>query len=226
MTRFVSAFLSVAFMFAAVTAYGDCSTAPVFSSTSATAASTPCWIGINTPAEHLKIDAAGQVSVNGIPAGTRPGDAFVVNGTVRGTRFIATYQDVAERVPASQTMAPGTVVVIDTESENRVTPSLHPYDTRVAGVISAQPGLSLGVEAPSKAQVATTGRVKVRVDASHGPIHIGDLLVTGDRPGLAMRSEPIDIGGAKMHRPGTILGKALEPLPKGRGEILVLLSLQ
>ena len=27
-------------------------------------------------------------------------------------------------------------------------------------------------------------------------------------------------------QPGTILGKALEPLPSGRGEILVLLSLQ
>jgi len=29
-----------------------------------------------------------------------------------------------------------------------------------------------------------------------------------------------------MHRPGTLIGKALEPLEKGQGEILVLLSLQ
>jgi hypothetical protein len=29
-----------------------------------------------------------------------------------------------------------------------------------------------------------------------------------------------------MHRPGTIIGKALEPLDNGVGEILVLLSLQ
>ncbi len=29
-----------------------------------------------------------------------------------------------------------------------------------------------------------------------------------------------------MHRPGTIIGKALEPLSTGEGTILVLLSLQ
>jgi hypothetical protein len=41
-----------------------------------------------------------------------------------------------------------------------------------------------------------------------------------------MRSEPIEVGGRKMHAPGTIIGKALEPLESGTGEILVLLSLQ
>ena len=65
-----------------------------------------------------------------------------------------------------------------------------------------------------------------KVDASRGPIQIGDLLVTSDVPGVAMKSEPIEFGGRKMHMPGTIIGKALEPLAKGRSEILVLLSLQ
>jgi hypothetical protein len=41
-----------------------------------------------------------------------------------------------------------------------------------------------------------------------------------------MRSEPVSVGGINMHRPGTIIGKALEPLNEGEGEILVLLSLQ
>jgi hypothetical protein len=41
-----------------------------------------------------------------------------------------------------------------------------------------------------------------------------------------MKSQPIDVGGIKIHRPGTLIGKALEPLPSGHGEILVLLSLQ
>ena len=44
--------------------------------------------------------------------------------------------------------------------------------------------------------------------------------------GMAMKSEPVDIAGIKMHRPGTLIGKALEPLKSGEGEILVLLSLQ
>jgi hypothetical protein len=41
-----------------------------------------------------------------------------------------------------------------------------------------------------------------------------------------MVSEPMEINGRKFHQPGTILGKALEPLAKGEKDILVLLSLQ
>jgi hypothetical protein len=41
-----------------------------------------------------------------------------------------------------------------------------------------------------------------------------------------MRSEPMDINGRHFHQPGTIIGKALQPLQSGVGEILVLLSLQ
>jgi len=66
----------------------------------------------------------------------------------------------------------------------------------------------------------------VKVDASRGPIQIGDLLVTSDVAGVAMKSEAVNLGGVQLHRPGTIIGKALEPLAKGRGDILVLLSLQ
>ena len=91
---------------------------------------------------------------------------------------------------------------------------------------SPDPGLILGQEAASKAKIATTGRVKVRVDASRHAVAIGDLLVTSDKPGMAMFSEPLTLGGVKIHRPGTLIGKALEPLPNGEGEILVLLSLQ
>jgi hypothetical protein len=56
----------------------------------------------------------------------------------------------------------------------------------------------------------------VKVDASKGPIHIGDLLVTSDIPGVAMKSEAVNLGGVQFHRPGTLIGKALEPLEKGR----------
>ena len=41
-----------------------------------------------------------------------------------------------------------------------------------------------------------------------------------------MRSRPMRIGARSMHRPGTLLGKALEALSDGKGEILVLLTLQ
>jgi hypothetical protein len=148
------------------------------------------------------------------------------SGTVTGTNIQAQYQDVAEWVEASPNLEAGTVVVIDSARANRVAPSAHAYDTRVAGVTSARPGVVLGEPGAGKVMVATTGRVRVKVDAGSVSIHVGDLLVTSDREGYAMRSEPIEVAGVRIHRPGTLIGKALEPLPGGQGEILVLLSLQ
>ena len=43
---------------------------------------------------------------------------------------------------------------------------------------------------------------------------------------MAMYSEPMRINGRSFHQPGTVIGKALQPLMSGEGEILVLLSLQ
>ena len=147
-------------------------------------------------------------------------------GKLVANNIAAHYQDVAEWVPVAEPVKAGTVVIVDPAARNGVTKSRSAYDTSVAGVVSENPGLILGVESSSKAAIATTGRVKVRVDATRAPIRAGDLLVTSEKPGTAMRSEPVDVGGVKMHRPGTLIGKALEPLPTGEGEILVLLSLQ
>jgi hypothetical protein len=147
-------------------------------------------------------------------------------GNVTGTSIRANYQDVAEWVPSATDLDPGTVVVLSRDRSNAVSPATSSYDSTVAGVVSAQPGVILGEGGADKEMVATTGRVRVKVDATRGPIAIGDLLVTSDRRGYAMRSEPLDLGGVAIHRPGTIIGKALEALPGGEGEILVLLSLQ
>ena len=117
-------------------------------------------------------------------------------------------------------------MVVSPDRTNEVMPSTHAYDTSVAGVVSLSPGVLLGEAAPSKSRIATTGRVVVRVDASSAPIKAGDLLVTSDIPGTAMKSQPMDFKGRKLHQPGTIIGKALEPLAGGTSQILVLLSLQ
>jgi len=167
-------------------------------------------IGTSTPATKLHVVGDGKISGN-----------LTVDGNIA-----AKYQDVAEWVPASQRIPAGTVVVLDPDKSNQVMQSAQAYDTRVAGVISEQPGIALGESGDHKVLVATTGRVRIKVDATRGPIHIGDLLVTSDITGMAMKSEPVNIGGVKIHRLGTLIGKALEPLAKGKGEILVLLSLQ
>lgn len=163
-------------------------------------------VGIGTTTPSNKLHVAGSITVDG--------------------NINAKYQDVAEWVDSSQELAAGTVVVLDSSKSNQVLASTRSYDSRVAGVISLRPGLTLGEAAEGRVLVATTGRVKMKVDASHGPIEIGDLLVTSDKEGVAMKSMPVEIGGVKIHRPGTLIGKALEPLAQGTGEILVLLSLQ
>jgi hypothetical protein len=158
---------------------------------------------------------------------TNPTKALDVQGDINVSGNInATYQDVAEWVPSIQKLRAGTVVVLDTARTNHVVASNKSYDTGVAGVVSDTPGVILGQAGDDKLKVATTGRVKVKVDATHAPIKVGDLLVTSDVEGVAMKSIPVDLGGTQIHRPGTIIGKALEPLEKGTGEILVLLSLQ
>jgi hypothetical protein len=164
------------------------------------------------------------MSLNKVTTG---GFEVVVNGKLRATQVIgAVFQDIAEWVPATTQMPAGTVVVLNPDGENEVMPSNRAYDTSVAGVVSEMPGLILGIEGDSKAQIATYGRVKVRVDAARGAIRVGDLLVTSDQAGMAMRSQPIKVEGQSLHRPGTIIGKALQPLAAGQGEILVLLSMQ
>lgn len=163
-------------------------------------------VGIGTTAPNNKLHVAGSITVDG--------------------NINAKYQDVAEWVDSSQELMAGTVVVLDSSRSNQVLASTQSYDSRVAGVISLRPGLTLGEAGEGRVLVATTGRVKVKVDATNGPIQIGDLLVTSDKEGVAMKSMPIEIGGVKIHRPGTLIGKALEPLAQGTGEILVLLSLQ
>lgn len=172
---------------------------------------------------QLTLADSGNVGVGT----TNPASKFHVAGDMRVDGNIgAKYQDVAEWVPAVTKLAPGVLVVIDTVHTNRVQASDHAYDLRVAGVVSDRPGVLLGEGAEDRVKVAHSGRVKVLVDARFGAVKAGDLLVSSPTPGYAMRSEPVKVGDIAIHRPGTVIGKALEPLAEGQGEILMLLTLQ
>jgi len=183
-------------------------------------------------ASSLKIVGAPTGGVNNY-ALLVGGGATLLGGTlwVRGDakfdgNIAAKYQDVAEWVPTAQALAAGTVAIIDDRAPNHVVASDKAYDTHVAGVVSMRPGILLGEGGADKTKLAHSGRVKVKADARFGAIAIGDLLVSSATPGHAMRSKPVKVGEAEIHRPGTLIGKALEPLATGQGEILVLLTLQ
>jgi hypothetical protein len=163
-------------------------------------------VGVGTEAPSSKLHVVGNTLITG---------NIQVDGNIA-----AKYQDVAEWVDAVEPLDAGTVIVIDSTAINRVTAAQRAYDSRVAGAVSPAPGLILGERGPNSVLVAQSGRVRIKVDARYGAIRAGDLLVTSATPGHAMRANP------KKALPGTILGKALESLASGRGEILALLTLQ
>lgn len=174
-------------------------------------------------AERMRLTSGGNVGIGT----SSPSTKLHVVGDVTVTGNIAAkYQDIAEWVGCLEPVSAGTVMVIGSNGDTLVEQSRRKYDITVVGVVSPQPGITLGEQAYGKILVAHSGRVRVKVDASYGAIRSGDLLVTSPTAGHAMRSTSIAIDGEAFHRPGTILGKALEALPSGQGEVLALLTLQ
>jgi len=137
--------------------------------------------------------------------------------------------DCAEAFPLARgengeiAVSPGMVMVIS--EDGGIAPCTNEYDTSVAGVVSGagdyQPAIVLNgsLQVPN-ASVALIGTVTCKVTAEHEPIGVGDLLTTSDVSGHARRASDRDRSA------GAILGKAMQPLADGRGEIAVLVGLQ
>jgi hypothetical protein len=135
--------------------------------------------------------------------------------------------DIAEPFKMSEDEIPkGAVVIIDENNPGHLKMSSEAHDRRVAGIISGANGVNTGVQLTQEGMfengqnVALSGRVYVQADASHGAIKPGDLLTTSDTPGHAMKVT----NHAKAQ--GAILGKAMTSLEKGKGYVLVLVTLQ
>jgi hypothetical protein len=147
-------------------------------------------------------------------------------GNVEVTGDISlTHADCAEDfdVGACEDAQPGTVMVIN--NEGTLIPSSQAYDRRVAGVVSGagslKPGIVLGrASGRARTPIALIGKVHCQVDATHSPIEVGDLLTTSVTPGHAMKATD------PMRAFGSVIGKALQPLPRGQGVISVLVALQ
>ncbi len=120
----------------------------------------------------------------------------------------------------------GSVVVIDEEHPGRLKRSTRAYDKRVAGIVSGANGINPGIALQQEGaleggqNVALTGRVYVQANATNGPIAPGDMLTTSDTPGYAMKVT--DSARAQ----GAVIGKAMSPLQKDSGTVLVLVTLQ
>lgn len=119
---------------------------------------------------------------------------------------------------------PGTVMVL--EDDQSVRSCRRAYDRRVAGVVSGagtyRPAIILDSRPGdgARAPLALMGKAFCKVDASYGPVQIGDLLTTSATPGHAMRVE------RSADASGSVLGKALQPLAAGRGLVPFIVSLR
>ncbi|MGZ5875690.1 MAG: hypothetical protein ACXWKP_26720 [Bradyrhizobium sp.] len=163
-------------------------------------------IGITAQGGHLAAKFVGDVEVSG--------DIRLVNA------------DCAEDfdIAGAALVDPGTVMVLG--SHGALFPCLDAYDKRVAGVISGagdfKPGIVLDKKESNSTRlpVALLGKVFCKVDAAFGAVEVGDLLTTSPTPGHAMKA-------AHQRRAfGAVIGKALRPLPSGRGLIPILIALQ
>lgn len=158
------------------------------------------------------------------------GDVFALGS------FIGSGADLAEYINVSEPVEPGDIVELDPDNPQFYRKARE-NSRLVAGIITSEPGFILGnhilhdstsiangnigkmsqkEESNTKPMIALMGRVPVKAITENGPIQSGDLLTVSSRPGIGMRCDDA------KNCEGAIVGKALESLDDGEGQILVL----
>jgi hypothetical protein len=113
--------------------------------------------------------------------------------------------------PVSEPVEPGDLLTLDPERPGTLVRATAAQDPGIVGIAADLP---LETEGELRVALVETNYAIVKVDAGYGEIRPGDLLTSSFTPGHAMRATEIV--------PGTVIGKALEPLETGTGLIRVL----
>jgi hypothetical protein len=129
------------------------------------------------------------------------GTAGVITGTwtlSSGSKFNATYADLAEKYVSDYSYDPGTVLIFGGQYE--VTIANKDMDTAVAGIVSSEPAfiLNSNLEAVIVVDLALVGRVPTKVV---GPVKKGDLMVSANNGIARAEANP---------KVGSVIGKSLE----------------
>ena len=176
--------------------------------------------------KHFVVSAEGNVGV-----GTEtPRAKLDVGGTAHHTGL-------AQEFAYNGELEPAEVAVIDTNDRLKVKRSENAYETAIAGVVSRSPAIRISPQNHERtAPLTLSGIVSVKVTDENGPIEVGDALTTSSTSGCAMKfqlleaqsgmgiDEFTELINENERRRNAILGKALEPLTQGTGEIMALVS--
>ena len=124
--------------------------------------------------------------------------------------------DIAEYFPSNQELQQGEVVKVDPEHAEHVIRSSNAYESQVVGIVSTQPGITLGSPSLGSYPIALAGRVPVKISSTSQDIIPGDYLTTSNDTGKAMKST----GN------GRVIGQALESwtLDDGKDSIIVFIN--
>ncbi|HEX4824716.1 MAG TPA: hypothetical protein VFV19_10400 [Candidatus Polarisedimenticolaceae bacterium] len=126
--------------------------------------------------------------------------------------LVETFPPNTTPVAVEETVAAGDVIASDGARPGDLRRAVRAADPGVVGIVAGAASVVWTETAP----LALPGTiVACRVDASYGAIAMNDLLVASATPGYAMRA-------GENPSQGTVVGKALEPLPSGTGLIRVL----
>jgi len=119
-------------------------------------------------------------------------------------------------LPVVEPVERGDVLALDPDRPGLLRRAATMADSSLIGIASGPSRVSArgGLEAP----VAVSGIVELRADAGFGEIRPGDLLVASPTPGHATRALEV--------LPGTVVGKAIDPLAVGTGTIRALVMLR
>jgi hypothetical protein len=172
-----------------------------------------------TPALHVQGTATftgaksgyvADIAVNGSDHRLQVGDLLKLSGSeIQHFYGDLNYIPVPEVVPADSAEDSLVIGVVAGEA----TPLPGEPDKRV------EPGNPTFVEPGGRLSMVTLGCfANCHVDASEGPIRVGDLLTSSANPGHAKKAADPKLG--------TVIGKALEPLAEGTGYIAVFVNIQ
>ncbi len=124
--------------------------------------------------------------------------------------------DIAEFFPSLQNLTAGEVVKIDINNPEHVVRSASAYENMVVGIVSTQPGITLGSNNGNAYAIALAGRVPVQISNLSENISPGDYVTTSTLSGKAMKATGT----------GRVIGQALENWSpsSGKSEIVVFIN--